>query len=130
MKQKRREERKKRLNYGQEEEECLEKEKNCWEKKSNDGQKDQEPLEKEEQRLEKEAMLDVHSPGSAWRRRIRVSPTPVLGGIYRPAPGKRRNDGFGALLGKQPRSGSAGSAGGLDACADNGPGFISSRIFG
>lgn len=96
-------------------------------------------LEKEEQCLEKEEVLDVHSPGSAWWRRIRVSPSPRLGGIYRPAPGKPRNDGFGAVLGKQPRSGgnghgrslrSAESAWGLDALADKEPGFISSRILG
>lgn len=68
--------------------------------------------------------------------RIRLSPRPGLGGIYRRAPGKGRNDGFGALLGKQPRSGSdrsppsAGGAWGLDALADKGPRFISSRILG
>lgn len=77
-------------------------------KKLNDGQENQEPLEKEERCLEKEAALGAHSPGSAWCRRIRVSPSPRPGGIYRPAPGKARNDGFGALLGKQPRSGGNG----------------------
>lgn len=75
-----------------------------WKKNSNDGQKDQEPSEKKEQCLEKEAVQDLHSPGSSCWGKIRVSPTPGLGRIYCPAPGKAGNDGFGALLGKQPRS--------------------------
>lgn len=108
-------------------------------KTSNDDQKEKESLGKEEQRLEKEEALGAHSPASAWWRKIRVSPKPGLGGIYRPAPGKPSNDGFGALLGKQPRSGGSRprpepaerrSAWGLDALADKGLGFISSRILG
>jgi len=68
--------------------------------------KTQESLEKEKYCLEEEARTpaDMYSPASVWWRRIWVSPTPCLGGIYRPAPQNPSNDGFGVLMGTQQRS--------------------------
>lgn len=56
------------------------------EKRLNDGQKEQESLEKEKYCLEEEARTSAHthSLASAWWRRIRVSPTPRLGGFIAP----------------------------------------------